>query len=284
MNTESRLSVVIATLGGDSLKDTINSLMRGSVQPNEILICIPETYVEKVKYLGDEIVRVVPTTVKGQVKQRSVGFREATCELVMQLDDDVVFENDSIEKLVQILLKMGKGNVLAPVYYDLQSKQCIHRLSTGISALAKNIFDMLICAAPWGKRKMGKITSIGINYGIDDVLCSSELMAVQWVPGGCVLSFREDLVLEDYFPFEGKAYCEDLFLSYYRSKMHLKSWVAPRIKIFTELTPPEYDIQTVEKVIAIRRVYLKLTGGPQWRLWLYDIFCRMRSRIYSLFT
>jgi hypothetical protein len=257
--------------------------MNGTLYPDEILICIPQDLAEKVRHLSDDIVKIIPTTVKGQVKQRAVGFREAAFELVMQLDDDVLFEKDSIEKLVRILRDIGKGNVVAPVYYGLQTGKCIHELKTGLLAIPKNLFDMVICAAPWGVNKMGKVTPVGINYGIDDKYANSDLLPTEWLPGACVISFKEDLVLEDYFPFEGKAYCEDIFLSYYRSRLQLKSWVATRIKVFTDLTKPEYDILIVEKVIDIRRYYLKLTGGPKWRLFLYELFCRMRSRAYSLF-
>lgn len=34
---------------------------------------------------------------------------------------------------------------------------------------------------------------------------------VEWLPGGCVLHHRENLILEDFYPFVGKAFAEDLF-------------------------------------------------------------------------
>lgn len=275
--------MVIATLGGDSLRDTVSSMMRGTLVPDEMLICIPELFAERVSQLADDIVTIVPTHVKGQVKQRAIGFKMASGELVMQLDDDVLFENDGIEKLVHHLLRLGKGHVIGPVYYGMQTKQCIHHMETGMAALPKNLFDWLFCAAPWGVQKMGKVTSIGINYGVDDAKCTTDLELVEWLPGACALCFREDLVLDDYFPFEGKAYCEDIFLSYYRSQAKLKSWVVTKTKIFTVETPPDYSIETVTKTIAIRRYYLQLIHGRQWRLFLYETFCILRSRIYSLF-
>jgi hypothetical protein len=283
LKKESSLSVVIATLGGNSLQATIDSLKSGTLTPDEILVCIPELYAERVNHLSDDIVSIVPTTVKGQVKQRSIGFNKAACELVMQLDDDVLFEKDSLEKMVQCIGQLGQGHVIGPVFYGMQNRLCIHRLKTGLSAVPKNLFDCLFCAAPWGIKKMGKVTSIGINYGVDDAKCNADLIQVDWLPGGCALSFRQDLVLNDYFPFEGKAYCEDIFLSYHRSQAHRRSWVATKIKIFTAETPPDFSWQAVKKIIAIRRYYLRLIHGPKWRLFLYETVCMMRSAFHTLF-
>lgn len=281
MNKESRLSVIIATLGGESLNATIHSLMTGTLLPDEILVCIPEVYADRVNHLTDHIVTIVPTLVKGQVQQRSVGFKKAAHELVMQLDDDMLFEKDGVEKLVQCLHKLGHGHVVGPVYYGIESQLCIHRMQTGLPALPKNLFDWLFCAAPWGIKKMGKVTAIGINYGVDDTKCAAAMMPVDWLPGGCVLSFRQDLVLNDYFPFEGKAYCEDIFLSYHRSLANTRSWVTTKIKIFTAETPADFSRKTVKKIIAIRRHYLRLIHGPQWRLFLYERICLLRSWFHT---
>ena len=138
----------------------------------------------------------------------------------------------------------------------------------------KNVFTI-------GLPFKGKVTSIGINYGVDDVYCASDLVEAEWLPGACTLSFKEDLILDDYFPFKGKAYCEDIFLSHYRLRAHLRLWIATKVKIFTDQTPPEYNIKSVRKIISIRRYYLTLTHGPKWRLLLYEFFCILRSWVYS---
>jgi glycosyltransferase involved in cell wall biosynthesis len=272
------LSVVIATLGDVWVENTINSLLAGSIVPDEILICIPDEREANVANLRSDVVKVILTGVKGQVKQRAVGFRAAQHSLVMQLDDDILLEKETISKLVTHIQQLGKGNVISPVFYGKKTGKCIHQLSTG---LLKNVFDVIICNAKWGIYKMGTVTPTGINYGVDDALCKMELMQTQWLPGGCVLSFREDLITDDFFPFEGKAYCEDIFHSYYRSQAKTKMWVASRVKAFIDEPEPEFSKNAVEKVISIRRKYLSLINGPQWRLFLYELFCRIRSKVYE---
>ena len=275
------LSVVIATLGGAWLEHTIVSLMSSSAVPDEVLICIPESHEQNVRSLETDVVKIVVTKVKGQVKQRAFGFTRVRFPLVLQLDDDILLEKDTISNMVQYLLQLGKGNVLGPVYYGSQSKLCIHALKTGIAAFPKNLFDWLICAAPWGIKKMGRVSRIGLNYGVDGQYCEEPLKQTDWLPGGCVLSFKEDLVLEDFFPFMGKAYCEDLYHSFFRRQAGTRSWVAAKVKVFIEKPEPEFSRQAVEKVITIRRHYLTLIKGPKWRLFLYEIFCRLRSRFYE---
>ena len=48
---------------------------------------------------------------------------------------------------------------------------------------------------------------------------------VNWLPGGVLILRVKDLVMEDYFPFEGKAYCEDLIHSFFLKKKGLKLYI-----------------------------------------------------------
>ena len=56
----------------------------------------------------------------------------------------------------------------------------------------------------------------GINFGInkDDYGVEGSEIEVDWQPGGCILHKRENLILDGYFPFSGKAYSEDLMHSF----------------------------------------------------------------------
>ena len=277
-----RLSIVIATLGGDSLSKTIELLLNESMAPSEILICIPQDHSHKVAHLADETVKIIATQVKGQVRQRAVGFSKAIYPLVLQLDDDILLEKDTLQRMVQYILQLGKGNVVGPVFYGQHTHACIHKIKTGLPALQKNLFDSIICAAPWGLKKMGVVTSIGLNYGVDDQFCDGALKEAQWLSGGCVLSWREDLVTDDFFPFTGKAYCEDVIHSYLRKGKKIRSWVATGIRVYIDEPEPEFSKAAVDKVIKIRRYLIKLIRGPQWRLSIYELFCKIRSLLYDV--
>jgi glycosyltransferase involved in cell wall biosynthesis len=278
MQFTEKISVVIATLGGTPLKATLQALMNGTVRPDEILICIPEKNAAAVETFQDDIVRVVITPQQGQVKQRAFGFRSVTGDLVLQLDDDICLNRSALQVMCESLQGMGKGNAVAPVYYADKTGTCIHQLEKGWKGAVKNLFDCFFCAAEWGTDKMGKVTSIGINYGVDDALMKNSTFPVQWLPGGCVLSYRADLITEDFFPFEGKAYCEDIFHSFYRRRAGISQWVLKDVIVHTEMPVPDFRRSVVEKQIRIRRCYVSITGGVVWRLIPYEWFCRFRSR------
>lgn len=273
-----KISVVIATLGGPTLERTIDSMMSGSVTPDEILISIPFDHAYKVNSLASRVVKILATHVRGQVAQRAYGFTQTQYNMVLQLDDDILFENDSIENLVNHLSQLGRGNVVAPVYYGSANRKCIHKLQDG---LVKNIFDCIVCGAPWGEKKMGVVTSIGLNYGVDDSLAKDALFETGWLPGACVISYKADLVTEDFFPFTGKAYCEDIYHSYYRKKKGLRLWVATKTKVYTEEPASRLSKDIVAKETKIRRQYVKMSGGPVWRLRIYELFTRIRSLFHS---
>jgi hypothetical protein len=57
----------------------------------------------------------------------------------------------------------------------------------------------------------GRIGRAGICMGLPEE--PAEWLDIGWLPGGCVLHRRVNLVLSDYYPFRGKAFAEDLFHS-----------------------------------------------------------------------
>ncbi|NCI49046.1 glycosyltransferase [Sediminibacterium roseum] len=272
------MSVVIATLGGDFLQGTITALMQGSLPPAEILICIPTEHAHKTQHLANDVVKNLAIDIRGQVKQRAYGFTQVQNDMVLQLDDDTHVEARSLREMVAVLQKLGKGNAVAPIFYGPHTKTCIHTLQNG---LLKNIFDYIVCGAPWGKKKMGVITSIGLNYGVDDKYASTDLVSVGWLPGGCVLAYKDDLVTENYFPFKGKAYCEDILHSFFKKQKGTRLWVATRTRVYTDEPASRLSRAIVDKEIPIRRYYVSLSNGPMWRLFIYETFCKIRSFFYS---
>ena len=85
-----------------------------------------------------------------------------------------------------------------------------------------------------GLKRMGCISKIGTNYGIDIKYMDSEEKETQWIPGGCVLHYTNSTIKENYFPFSGKAFCEDLMHSHLMRKKSLKLWVTKKSSCKTE--------------------------------------------------
>ena len=215
------LSVVIATLGGDTLSGTIEKLNHGTVVPTEILICIPEQESPSVENLVFRNVKIIRTVCRGQVAQRAFGFQLARYEFVLQLDDDLLVDKHCVEKLVNTLIAHGGRVAAAPA---------LLQANTGLSCYHESGNRTLLRIYYWivnGIRgyEPGIITKAGTCIGVDPALTHKDIIEVEWVPGGCVMHQRNNLIFDNYYPFGGKAYCEDLFHSYYLSQKGLKLFV-----------------------------------------------------------
>lgn len=265
-----RISVVIPTLGGDCLCNTIDQLNRGTVVPAEILVCIPKEEASRVAHLTFPNTRVVKTSFCGQVAQRVAGFQQAQHPMVMQLDDDIFLENECLEILASALWSLGQGNALGPVYFDVDTGRCIHELADGIGGLLKSFYYHIFCGSPWGLKRMGTVTAVGLSFGVDSRHCDDRAFETKWLPGGCVLCFKEDLIMEKFFPYSGKAYGEDLIHSFLRTKRGLRHWVIPGAKCSIDAPRPEISPLSISAQVRARRYFVKLSGGSVWRLSLYE--------------
>lgn len=277
------ISVVIPTLGNESLRQTIEQLNRGTLIPDEILICIPEEDAFRVEDISTPNVIVVKTDIRGQVAQRAIGFGRAKHAMVLQLDDDIILHENALAELAQSLQRLGRGYALAPLYIDAETGRCLHELSTGLKGCLKSIYAYVICGAPWGKKRMGTLTPLGIGYGVDASHNTNEAIRAEWLPGGCVLSYREDLITTNIYPFGGKAYSEDIIHSITRRKKGITHCVIPKA---TCMTPPQQlmlDLQSNRADMRARMHVVRLISGSAWRLsvWLaFDILKRVCIKIY----
>ena len=219
------LSVVIPTLGGETLRGTIEQLNRGTVVPSEILVCIPEEDADRVKGLSFANVRVVKTRIRGQVAQRAVGFQEATEPLVLQLDDDIYLEESCLSILIESMGK--KSNVaISPSLLDCNTgklSRFMNKPDQADNFLYKLQFRIINGTDGY---QPGNIARAGVNMAFSDT--ATEPYEVEWLPGGCTLHHRENLVKYNYYPYEGKAYGEDLFHSAIMRQNGLNLYHCPR--------------------------------------------------------
>ena len=104
MSTETfSYSVVIRTLGstGDKYKRLIDSVLSQTVQPEEIIVVLPEGY--GLDYVtGKE--RIVYSK-KGMVSQRAAGILECRSEYMLVCDDDIEFDATMVEELYDYAVK-----------------------------------------------------------------------------------------------------------------------------------------------------------------------------------
>ena len=265
------MTVVIATLGGDPLKGTIEALNRGSTVPDEILVCIPGNEAHKVQNFSYRNVKVLVTDCRGQVAQRTIGFRNASHDVVMQLDDDILVDEHCIEHLLKTLRMLGTEVAVAPSLMSLSTGESAYKKPERNKIILKVYYWLMNGPAGY---QPGKIDKSGSPVGIDPKNANNDSSDVEWLAGACVMHYRKNLVLDNFYPFEGKAYYEDVIHSY-----HLKSkgislkvvsgarcWLKPSSS--SNYGPMEY-LKHLASDYRARKYSLRLYSRRSLRIYLF---------------
>ena len=215
-----KISIVIPTIGTRDLIPTINSLNANSIKPDEIIISIPSkesNYLNKLKDFNN--VKIIVSKFKGQVKQRIEGFKIAQNEIVVQLDDDIILKKDCLERLINSIKKNGDCAV-SPNLFDFNINKSIYNRRIG---LKRKIFNFI----SHGKFNInkGKITNSGFESYPILTENNQGIVSTEWLAGGCIMHLKKNLILNDYFNFKGKAYCEDLYHSVFLKKNGIKLFI-----------------------------------------------------------
>lgn len=212
------LSIVIPSLGGTGLSKTLNYIHKNKIIPLETIICIPKVYKKKLLLPKSINPKIIYTNVKGQVHQRLIGFKNAKGKYVLQLDDDILINYKSLSKLLK-KIKNNEKISISPLLVDKKIKY------SNFDVKPKNLFFKFYHYLLNGSEgfRPGAISKAGIPYMFEK---KKNLHEVEWLPGGCILHSKKNLIKKNYFNFKyKKAYCEDLIHSYFLKKKNIKLFV-----------------------------------------------------------
>jgi hypothetical protein len=269
------ISVVIATLGGNSLQDTIDSLNHSSIKPHEIIIAIPIGFEENVANIRGDNVQILYTQSKGQVSQRCEGFSACKYEFVLQCDDDILLAKNCIEELVLAFNETGNKSACAPSLFFVNSNKSVYEKKK--RGLLSNIYYALLNGREGYKE--GIVTKAGTEIGVDTTKkTSKEIIPVEWLPGGLVLHRKENLILSNYYPHSGKAYSEDLYHSFELgikgiSLFLIKGAIAwiddPRLM---DLPSFSMFFRNLKKDFEARKYYIRMNNKSLMRSYFFYLF------------
>jgi GT2 family glycosyltransferase len=255
--------------------------MSSSIVPQKILIVIPEERVLSLPNLDYKSVEVLATKFRGQVQQRIAGFSKSQTDFVMQLDDDIELAYDCIEILIGgMQICIGKVALAPALRYKKDKTSAFLRKKPNLYYWIMN-----------GSRgyQAGSVYLSGNPEGVDfDEECN--LIESQWLYGGCVLHRKSDLVLENFFPFKGKAYCEDLIHSAALRKKGIKLFFMPKANAYFEMDSyTTYDVRAFTDFLRsdcrARKYYNDYVGVKSKRIYFFYLIMilnYLKSNIFRL--
>jgi GT2 family glycosyltransferase len=266
-----KISVVIPTIGEDTLEQVIINLNNGTLVPDEILICIPENFKLNINTLVYTNVKIIYTKQKGQVIQRIEGFIAAKNNYILQLDSDCLIYNDTLLKLFEIFQKFGDKIAVAPsMFGDIEKYTINRKTSNNLFYKISNYIIEGSVNVPRGYITKSGIPTFPIFEDREQLFLRSD-----WLPGGCVLHNKNNLVLNNYFPFPGKAYCEDIIHSYLLRKKGIKLYIHQNalinhigleVNIFKN---SKILYMYIKRNFQIRKYFVKLINGNVYRFYLW---------------
>ena len=280
--SSSLCSVVIPTLGGESLINTIHKLNCGTVIPKEIIISVPDdSYIKSIN-IPDDNVKIVAAGCRGQVCQRVYGFEMAKYDYVLQIDDDVEVDLYCVEKLIETMNDNSNDCSVSPALICKEDNKSPYARKP--ESLINNLYYWLVSGGDG--YIPGSVTSSGINIGIDAIspLLKDRRHTVHWLPGGCVLHKKKNLILQNYFPYSGKAYCEDLIHSFLLKKSGINLVVDIKAKSFfdCELATMQsfsQQLYSLSDDYKARKYYMKLIGSNILKMNIYYLVMLIKMLI-----
>lgn len=275
----SKVSVVIPSLGEKQLENTLIHLNNGTIIPDEILICIPKSYAPKFDCHKFHNLEFVFTEKMGQVKQRIEGFKVAKNKYILQMDSDLVLETNCLENLIETIKKNNKS-CIGPRLYDLKNKKyfstCIPKNEKKLTYYEKFFYKIINGK---GGFKPGNISKSGEPMGLME---NGEFKNLDWLPGACILHTKENLILDNYYPFEGKAYAEDIYHSFELKNEGVNLIRDKEAKCYVDFSSSKATnlfnyINIIYGSLEARKVFRKKTNSSNLRFYCFIFLSFLRS-------
>lgn len=268
------ISVVIPSLGGN-LCETIDSLNRGTLVPDEIIVCLPNNKHTINNLENYKNVVVIYSDKYGQVYQRTCGFKESKYDYVLQLDDDVVISSNCLELLFLAINNIGDRITVSPCWYNLDNGKPGHQSKEHgfFMHLYYYIINGLDGYGP------GKISLAGTNFGINPNEIKNEILSLDWQPGGCVLHKKENLILNDFYPYGGKAYSEDLMHSFLLRQSGISLFVVMKATCMTNINQRILTRKEIISDFKARLYFVRMADLSMIRMLIYYMIYIMKSVI-----
>ena len=92
----------------------------------------------------------------------------------------------------------------------------------------KRVIHFLLFSIPISSARMGRVSIIKTNYGVDPKYMKNDYLECDWLPGGCILHEKRKLIYKNYYLLKGKAIGEDIIHSKILRKRNVKLFVSKK--------------------------------------------------------
>ena len=254
------LTIIIPSLLSNINSRWIDQLNIFNQKKINIIISIPPNLSKKNKFLNkfEKGILIISGDKKGQVNQRQYGYKFVKTDYVMHMDDDIFINIRNLKILLDQFEKLPKKSIIVPrltMQKDINKKLFLEKFKNLL------LYKQL-------KPKAGTISKstfeVPHNFSIDS---NKEIESVDWIPGGISITRKENIIQNQYFNFEGKAYCEDLIHSNILKNNGVKLFISNKsfyktelIK-FNELKVIDF-VKFIKNDFKARNYYRKIIKNP----------------------
>ena len=277
--------MVVPSLGRSCLAETLSFVEGWDFSPVEVLVVLPADTNFTIAFFESSLKLIEVRASRGQVSQRIEGFRRATGKLVLQLDDDILIDNESISLLISAVNKFGICAVAPSMYRYPSIEPWVRLTDVGFTGLRHSVLRRVLGAGSL-RESMGRVSRAGVAFPLDPTLISSDILEVDWTPGGALLHHRRNLITESYFPYQGRASHEDLFHSHILRSAGVKILTVRSARAYQFFEYREESFSSIFRELMINFDFVKLYGYSKFRfsLWVfYRFFIECTRRVISRF-
>ena len=221
------ITIIIPSIIKGIDKDWIKQINDFHIEGLRIIICIPPSMKIKEVYKNgfNKNILIINSDRKGQVRQRNHAYKFCKTKLILHMDDDILIDLYQIKGLVKIFNTLPSKSCLAP-YLENRIKNNYKKSIA--SDLFRNIFLYFNLKPQSG--------TISLScFPVPFIFTKPQVQRVDWLPGGISLLRKEHCIKENYFKFSGKAYCEDLFHSFYLQRKNIKLYMTNKFTFYTHV-------------------------------------------------
>ena len=251
--------IVVPSIGESSLHRLLESISLSTVHPTTVYLVLRN--IDEFSFnpnLYNFPIQVLHSPKTGQVNQRILGFCNSTSPLVLQVDADCYFTpfflSNLLTEFLRLESKFGPYIALSPSFVDCNGNAMFSN-EIALSSLYRSLLSS--CNLLFRFKNLSCFgQNFALNFPTNKLPDSPETFCSDWLPGGCMLQRRSNLVTQNYYPFIGKAYAEDLIHSYLLTSNSISLFVFYGASLVTASHPP---IDSFKSLFESSLIYLRLS-------------------------